>query len=313
MAEGLPALAPADLLRDAPDAHCILAADGGAKARGSLWWCAGSLAGVRVGAIGHYAARDTSAGRCLLQHACEALARAGCGLAVGPMNGSTWRSYRFVTERGSEPCFFLEPDNPDDWPGHFREAGFAPLARYLSAVTALLAGQDRELTSRVGSFAERGIHLRPWQAADAEGELRRIYAVSRVSFRNNFLYTPIAESAFLDLYRPLLPFTDPRLIWLAEEGNRTVGFVFAIPDRLQARRGQAVDTVVVKSIAVLPGRAYAGLGRLLLGRVQETAYDLGCRRAIHALMHEANASRRLSARTAHPMRWYTLFARRLSP
>ena len=39
------------------------------------------------------------------------------GRAVGPLDGSTWRRYRLVTERGVEPPFFMEPDNPDDWPG----------------------------------------------------------------------------------------------------------------------------------------------------------------------------------------------------
>jgi len=29
------------------------------------------------------------------------------------MDGSTWHRYRLPTERGAEPTFFLEPDNPE--------------------------------------------------------------------------------------------------------------------------------------------------------------------------------------------------------
>jgi len=310
----LPAFHPDDLVRDGADAHRILAVGDEIVGRCSLWWRhTGSIAGAKVGVIGHYAARDTSAARRLLHHACDALAREGCETVVGPMDGTTWRRYRFVTERGSEPPFFLEPDNPDEWPGHFRDAGFAPVAHYFSAVTDHLDRRDPDLACRAEIFTQRGIRIRPWDSDDADGELRRIYAVSRVSFRNNFLYAPIAESEFLAMHRPLLPLIDPRLIFLAETEERTVGFVFAAPDRLQARRGQPIDTVIVKSLAILPERIYAGLGGLLLARAQERAAGLGYARAIHALMHQSNASRNVSARSARPMRQYTLYARRLSP
>ncbi len=64
-------------------------------------------------------------------------------------------------------------------------------------------------------------------------------------------------------------------------------------------------------MAVLPDHASAGLGGLLLERVQTIACDLGYRRAIHALMHDANISCNLSRRYATPMRVYSIFARPL--
>jgi hypothetical protein len=44
---------------------------------------------------------------------------------------------------------------------------------------------------------------------------------------------------------------------------------------------------------------------------QRTARELGYLRAIHALMHEQNASRNLSRHYAHPMRRYALFGKAL--
>jgi predicted N-acetyltransferase YhbS len=70
-----------------------------------------------------------------------------------------------------------------------------------------------------------------------------------------------------------------------------------------------VDTVVLKSLAVLPGRAGAGLGGLLMARCHEAASALGFRRVIHALMHESNVSLNLSGHYAKPFRRYTLYAR----
>ena len=90
-----------------------------------------------------------------------------------------------------------------------------------------------------------------------------------------------------------------------------MGFILAIPDLKQAERGHLIDTVIVKTLAVLPERAHAGLGGLLLAACQQTARDLGYLRAIHALMHEQNTSRNLSRRYAHQIRRYALFGKAL--
>jgi hypothetical protein len=47
--------------------------------------------------------------------------------------------------------------------------------------------------------------------------------------------------------------------------------------------------------------------------VHTNAYQAGYRWAIHALMHVANRSRRISAHTAQPFRAYSLFGRQLAP
>jgi GNAT superfamily N-acetyltransferase len=90
-----------------------------------------------------------------------------------------------------------------------------------------------------------------------------------------------------------------------------VGFVFGLPDLLRQRRGIPDDTVIIKTLAVLPGRRAAGLGGLLVARCHQAAQRLGFARAIHALMHEGNGSRNICAERARTIRRYALFARRL--
>jgi GNAT superfamily N-acetyltransferase len=111
------------------------------------------------------------------------------------------------------------------------------------------------------------------------------------------------------MYRPMLGFLEPRLVWLAECDGDLVGFAFAVPDLAQRQRGEAIDTVVLKSLAVRPGRPWAGLGAALIERCHAAASELGYRRAIHALMHASNTSLRLSAHYGRPFREYTLYAR----
>src|SRR5262249_44739035 len=146
------------------------------------------LPGERLGVIGHYAARNMDYGWEMLKEACKRLASAGCTLAVGPMDGNTWRRYRFITERGDAPPFFLEPDNPEDWPQHFTTAGFTPLATYSSALTHDLEWQDPRLPRIRERITAEGVTVRHIDAGRYDEELDAIYALSLSSFAGNFLY-----------------------------------------------------------------------------------------------------------------------------
>ena len=311
-AAGVTPLSPGEFARHGADAHLRLLRDGAVAACCSLWWQhTPYLPDHVVGVIGHYGAVEPEAGAKLLDRACTELAARGCTIAVGPMDGSTWRRYRVLTDRGTEPPFFLEPDNPPDWPAHFHTAGFTELARYFSALCNDLAYADPRL-DRVEPRMERaGIRIDAINPARFEDELAAIHRLSLVSFRDNLLYSPISKAEFIEQYRPILPLLRHELVLLAEQQGRLTGFLFAVPDLLQAKRGQLIDTIVVKTVAVLPGREYAGLGNLLVARCHKIAAGLGFRRAIHALMHESNESRSLSAHYGHPFRGYTLYSRNL--
>ena len=69
----------------------------------------------------------------------------------------------------------------------------------------------------------------------------------------------------------------------------------------------------MKTVAALSGRRSAGLGSVLVAESHRIAHEQGYRNAIHALMHESNQSRNISAHYAHTMRRYTLYQRRLVP
>jgi GNAT superfamily N-acetyltransferase len=281
-------------------------------ARCSLWWrSAPPLPGHRPGIIGHYAAESEEAGCALLKAACQDLAAQGCTVAVGPMDGTTWRSYRQIIRTSPRPAFFLEPDSPPGWAGHFELSGFIPLARYFSAMTgriddpALPAPDDR------GRLTGRGIILRPMEPERFEEELCRIYPLCLESFKDNLLFTPIPEEEFVSIHRPLRPHLIPGLSWVAELEKTAIGFVFALPDILQARRGETLDTVVLKTLAVAPEFRGVGLGHMLVAACQEAAAGHGFRHVIHALIREGNPSGRISAHYARSIRSYTLFAREL--
>lgn len=306
----VPWIPDSTLQQHRPAVHLVVDRNGDLAGRCSIW-CDGtpSLAGTPVGVIGHYAAVDAAASAALLQHAVDRLRERRIAVAVGPMDGNTWRRYRFLTDRGDEPPFFMEPDNPDDWPAHFTAAGFAPLATYFSGLNADLSVTDPRVPDALDRLANDGIGIRTIQLDRFEDELRAIHALSLEAFAGNFLYTPISADEFLAMYAPIRPHLRPELVLMAEREHSLLGFMFGVPDLAQAQRGGAIDTAIAKSIAVKPGRSGAGLGSVLMDQFQQAARRLGYRRVIHALMHEGNRSRQMVAKFGRPIRQYTLYAR----
>ncbi len=304
---GVAAVPPAQLDRHRPDAHFVCVEGGELRARCSVWRTdAPPLAGETLGAVGHFAAADEASARAVLDAAAAALREAGCTLAVGPMDGNTWRSYRLVTDFGAEPPFLLEPWNPPEWPRWFEAAGFAVLAGYHSLLFADLARDPPPKPLPAGA------RLRPLDASRFDDELKLIFRLSVEGFARNYLYTPLAEADFLSQYLPFRERIVPEVNLIAEVAGEPAGFIFCYPDLLEAQRlGAAPRTLVLKSLAVLPQMQGHGLGGLLVAHARAAGRALGYTRAIHALMLDENISTKIGRASGQVMRRYTLFARRL--
>ena len=99
---------------------------------------------------------------------------------------------------------------------------------------------------------------------------------------------------------------------IAKHDERVVGFIFAPPDYLQDSGSDPIDTIVIKTVAILPDNRYSGLGRLLIVNLLQNAVDLGYSKAISALMYSGNQSQKISKDCAGTMRRYALFAKSLT-
>lgn len=296
------------------DEHWVLIDEKGFfTARCSLWWSSTpQLADQRLGIIGHYGANSEADAMEILKHICLRLKHEGCTMAVGPMDGNIWRSYRLITHSESEPPFFMEPSSPLEWSSHLRDSGFIETAHYFSAINTCLSREDPSFRHAAKYINEKGIVIRNINTHDLYDELNLIYGISTLSFRHSPFYTQLDQLEFHDMYIGLEDYIKPELIFIAECLGKPIGFIFALPDLLQAQREQKVDTVIIKTVAVLPGRNYAGTGTVLIGRVQKAARELGYKKVIHALMLEGSVSSTISSRTAYPFRRYALYAKELA-
>jgi len=309
LADGLPSPAPE---ADAPDAR-IFAVDGGrtVQAHLAVWWRdVPPHDEHRLGVIGGFAAGDPETTKLLLDAACAYLREQDSTLAVGPMNGNTWRSYRFVDESDGRQPFLLEPRNPAPYAGWWRDAGFDRLSTYSSSVMPL-DGSEAVPPALRERITRSGVVVRALDPERYDEELSAIHELSLRSFTHNFLYTPLGRESFLNSYRKVQHHVDPQFVRIAEKNGVPCGFVFAIPDLEAAARGER-PALIVKTLAVDPGARSAGLGSLLVDEVHRIARGKGYTEAIHALQHETNTSLKITGRhEGRAFRKYILFSKPL--
>jgi ribosomal protein S18 acetylase RimI-like enzyme len=251
-----------------------------------------------TGFVGHYEAVYRDAGVAALREAVDLLRQGGAERIVGPMNGSTWERYRLALPReremeGGAP-FLSEPLNPERYVEDFAAAGWVPLLEYESRIVREPRPvPEAARLARPRPFDQR-ISIRPLQPDRFEDELRALYDLSMAAFAENPLYSPIGFERFAEMYRGIRPLLDPELVRLARgEDGSLMGYAFAFPDPLTSH---GHPRLVLKTLAVAPEARQLGLGRTLVEEVNAIAAARGAA-VIHALMHVANASKRISART----------------
>ncbi len=302
-----------------PDVHLAWVRDGALVGRASLWWTDPPPVPGRpdavAGRIGHAAWASGDVGEELVRAGLDDLSANGCTIALGPLDGSTWFAYRVVTDEAPggvrQPPFWLEPTLPAVVAESLGAVDFEPMEHYLSSLVEALPDEAARLATDLRQLREDGTDVRPFDAERGEEELEALYPLLLRSFADNPFYTPLDRGRFLASYRALLPHVDPDLILVAERDRQPVGVALGLPDLAQAARGEAVDTVIVKTLAVDPDERGAGLGGTLVRAVQEAARGQGLTRAIHALMHAENTSVRISRHLGVPIRRYALLARPL--
>jgi GNAT superfamily N-acetyltransferase len=226
------------------------------------------------------------------------------------MDGSTWRRYRLITWRAPDPLFFLEPDNPAEWPAYFETAGFRPLAQYYSSKCDDLVNYppDEALDARLRCA---GVRTRPLDLSRLDDDMSLLWRIAVDAFSANFLYTPISETEFRQMYAAAIKVIRPELVHIAEHEGTPVAFLFAVPDLLQARTGGGVDTLILKTLGVVKAWHGRGIGNWMIDGAFARAWTLGFKSGVFALMHEDNVSRKMGHGRMRDIRRYTLFSRPL--
>ena len=266
-----------------------------------------------IGCIGEFEASTEDAGIKIIEKCEEILSNQGTKLIVAPMNGNTWKKYRTLKYTNDDPAFLLENVNPIEHNEIFKKAGYQELYTYTSNKGLIENSyQSESLEIAEDNIKQENIQIRKFNKENYIEELKKIYNVSRISFNRNPFYTPIEESEFIKQYEPYINMVDSDLILIAEKEGKEIGFVFCIPNFNEAKEGNKIKTVILKTIAVNPEYEYLAIGNILLNRISRTAKEKGFSEWIFAFMYSNNTSQKMAKRNkADVIREYALYGKEI--
>ena len=261
--------------------------------------------------LGDYAMIDNAeASTFFFDHVVKEAKMEGFKNIVGPMNGSTWESYRFSHTSAEEP-FFLEPQQEQYYINQWEAAGFKEHASYYSSYSIHEKKEDwikreRELDAH---FSTMNIHVDKWKNNLSEYEWAQLSDFNNEAFRQNQLFSPLSKELFKEKYSQISQVVDTQFIYLVKEQNKLVGLLFAYPNRQDAKE----KSLVLKTMARLPDAHLKGLGTWMCLKFFNEASRQGYKKIIHALMQVDNASTLRSNEFGGELfRNYSLYKKELS-
>ncbi len=223
---------------------------------------------------------DSEASKFLLDKAIANAKSNGFAYVIGPMEGSTWNSYRF-SDHNKHPNFFMEPYHHAYYGKLWVDFGFQDVATYISNLDTQLTYDDARITKWEKRFKENGAVFRSIDLDNLESDLKKLARFNNEAFKENFLFTPIAEDDFVKKYAQLKKYFDPELIWVVEDQEGEIQAIsFSIPDYLDP----SGKTLIIKSLARKKDTKFRGIGSYLAGKTYQIAAKRNFERVIHALM-----------------------------
>lgn len=259
-------------------------------------------AGKPVAQLGNFECiNDVVAAQTLLAAGINEAKAVSAAFVIGPMNGSTWNDYRFITKRGQTPIFFTEQSHPDYYPGLWEMAGFQPFQEYISNIAPVHSDSNADDEF----FRRHNLILRGIETTELEHELQALYPLCMQAFMQSPLFSPITSEAFVARYAVLKPLVSGAFTKLvSDEAGQPLAFVLCLPDLYDTSR----STLIMKTVAKHPALRVSGAIPALYNTIMAEAQAAGYKQIVHAFMHEDNNSLKRSQQFAgEAIRRYTLY------
>ena len=246
----------------------------------------------------------------------EELKKEGIETIIGPLNGTTWNTYRYVTEKGNGKPFLLEPWNEDYSVSLFEKLDFKHLAGYISTVMEGMNSNGRKNLNKKIEKLKKFDYYEDIRVESAENKdlltvLNKVYDLTVEAFKNNFLYSELEREIFLKMYMSYEDKIVKKFFKMLYLKGELIGYVFGIPDYTELGHKGKIDTIILKTIAVSPEYNGKGMGYILINSLIEEAEKEGYENVIYALMHESNVSKNIGLLLGNILRKYTLFIKEL--
>lgn len=143
---------------------------------------------------------------------------------IGPLNYSTWMSYRWAISR-FDLNLFPDCTNPPYYPDYIKELGYRELYTYRSA-EIVMENPLHELGGQVyNEKMAEGYRFVRYEGEEALHRVREVYEISIDAFSDAFLYSELPYKVFEKLYLAWVREISISLI-IAYLGEEAIGYVF---------------------------------------------------------------------------------------
>ena len=240
----------------------------------------------------------------LISFSLEVSKSLGANFIVGPMNGSTWNSYRF-SKHNDFPNFLLEPFHPVYYNDQFLKAGLIPISNYISSIDRGVAHNPIKMNGLDLKFRGLGVKIRSVVMSDYDNELKKLYPFILKMFQHNFLFTPISWETFSKKYKEAARIINPDYFLIAEDNDENViGFIFCYDDLFNLEE----KSLVIKTIARDPARQWSGLAHLFILKILDLIKSKQYGSVVHAFMNDNAKSTKVSDKISGKVyKNYTLY------
>ena len=269
--------------------------------------------GKNMGTIGEFETNNDKYGEILLKKCEEILKEKNINYIVTPMNGNTWNKYRTMNYTNGEELFLLENVNPIEHNKIFLNMGYKELYTYTSNKGLIENAYESEALRYAETVLDvEKIKIRKFNKENYIEDLKKIYNISKNSFKKNPFYTNIPEEDFIKQYEKYIKMIDDELVLIVEKEGNEIGFIFCIPDYQQLNYSKTIDTLILKTIAVLPEYEEYAIGNILLSKIAKIAKKKNFKKWIFAFMYSNNTSQKMAKRNkTEKIREYVIYGKEI--
>ena len=255
--------------------------------------------GESHGIIGWYeCGDDDELSQELLNAAFEILRTWKCDQVIGPMNGSTWNTYRF-NKTSDKPLLPGDPYQPLYYIRQWEKAGFSEKTTYQSdrAPVDLFAPMTLKEGQELAKQFNLSVDYYPTE--NTPEFLKQMHEFYHTCFARNPLFQPINQKDFNELSAKFARILNQECSLLVKdrEGN-PVSVLLSYQDIYHDhyKAGQITDEIhkqkrlFIKTIATHPDWQGKQIGTLLVNLTQNLAKEAGYAEIYHLLMFKENLS-----------------------
>ena len=216
---------------------------------------------------------------------------------IGPINANTWFQYRCISFTDNENFFPSEPLSKKYYSLFFSKISGIKVIDYHSAYRKNFDTIIKITESSYNLAINQNFRIETVETPNFE-QIKQIYQLSKIIFSQNWGYQEISFENFLNLYNKEKIDKYVASIYLLLSENTIIGF---------ASNLMFSNTLIMKTIGILPEYQSQGLGNALVHKIHLDAVNKGVEKIIYALVKKTNKVKYFPTDDIQVFREYSAF------